>query len=660
MKTLAIRQRLFLLALVPLLALAVTTVNLIRNAWQEYGSATTTRDVLKVAVAAGNLIHTLQVERGATAGFLQSQGAKFADKLPGIRGNTDKHLAAFSAELDVARSLDAPALATSLGKAGERLDALQALRAQADAMRIPVPDAVAAYTATITSLIDVIGTSGKFSASAEVVLRSTAYLGLVRAKEQAGQERALTTAAFAADSVDAQRLRTILERHHRQDAYLDIFRATADPDGAKAMAGALDSAAAQEVQRLRGVLIAGATTGGFGVEPTHWFDTITQKIDALHGVEAGVTQGLAGAVEQLVARSRMALIGYIVLSLVAIVLVMVASSWVARSIAKPLQAQVEVAEFAIGRRDFTRDVPESGPAEVLRAGHAFNQLMHTFRQIIGDMKVSSERVTAAAHTLSGASQTLRASSEAQADATASVAAAVEQASTSVSETNSNAEDAARRVAAARRDTQAAMTVMADTVRNVRHIAELIRESSGRITELDEDSQRIGGIVQVIKEIAEQTNLLALNAAIEAARAGEQGRGFAVVADEVRKLAERTAKSTGEIGSLITTMQAGVSNSVEAMAVANRQADSSLTLVGETESALARIDHSSEEVAQRVLAISDALRQQDGAIRQIAVSIEQIAQMTDRNTLSEQNNDTTAHELEALAGDLRTSVGRFRT
>ena len=124
MKSTAIRQRLFILALVPLLALAITTINLIHTAYQEYGSATTTRDVLKVAVAAGDLIHTLQIERGATAGFLQSQGAKFADKLPGIRKNTDEKFTVFTAELDAAKSLDAAALTTSLGKAGERLAVL--------------------------------------------------------------------------------------------------------------------------------------------------------------------------------------------------------------------------------------------------------------------------------------------------------------------------------------------------------------------------------------------------------------------------------------------------------------------------------------------------------------------------------------------------------
>jgi methyl-accepting chemotaxis protein len=657
MKTTTIRQRLFFLVVVPLLALAITASNLIRNAYQDYSGATLTQEVLKVAVASGELIHALQIERGSTAGFLQSKGAKFADVLPGIRKKSDEQLAEYAREAGTAGRL--AALGAALAKAQERLDALKEVRARTDKFEISVADEVAAYTGTITTLINVIGSSSQFSSSPIVVQQITAYLALVRAKEQAGQERALTTAAFAANSLEPARFRTIFERHNRQEAYLDIFRSAAGEAELQSLQAVLNDAPAKEVTRMRGVLIEKSATGGFDVDPTQWFAQITKKIDALHETENVIIRGISTTTSDIVTTSQRALYGYILISLGAVVLVIFASLWISASVAKPLHAEVDVAEFAVRECDFTRDVPETGPTEVMRAGHAFNQLMHTFRQIIADMKVYSDRMTTAAHALAESSQEVRTSSLAQSDAAMAVVATVEEASVSISETAANANEAARVVEASRADTVAAMQVMAEAVSNMKQIASLIRSSAERITKLSASSQQIGGIVQVIQEIAEQTNLLALNAAIEAARAGEQGRGFAVVADEVRKLAERTAKATGEIGGLIGTMQEGVAGSVGAMDEANRQADASLKRVGETESALARIDAGSKDVANNVLAITSALREQDAAIRQVAQSIEEIAQMTESNTQAAEANNATAHDLDSLASALRSSVSRFK-
>jgi methyl-accepting chemotaxis protein len=187
------------------------------------------------------------------------------------------------------------------------------------------------------------------------------------------------------------------------------------------------------------------------------------------------------------------------------------------------------------------------------------------------------------------------------------------------------------------------------------IARLISESGGRVEELAEGSQRIGGIVQVIKEIADQTNLLALNAAIEAARAGEQGRGFAVVADEVRKLAERTTKATDEIAQLIGAIQSGIAGTVTSMQAANSQADTSVSLVADTESALLRIDEGSRTVASHVEHIAYALQEQDSAVRQIAVSVETIARMAEENSDAASGNNQTATELDGLARELRDAV-----
>ncbi len=332
---------------------------------------------------------------------------------------------------------------------------------------------------------------------------------------------------------------------------------------------------------------------------------------------------------------------------------------VVRGVRRSLEAVVDAAEHAAANDDFTRSAPETGTRETARVGQALNQLLRKFRGVIADAKTSGDRITDASRALATASEQVTRSSATQSDASSSVAAAVEEASVSVSETAANAQSANEIVGKARAGIEHALAVMSETVGNVNGIAELIRASGTSVEHLDHSSKQIGGIVQVIKEIADQTNLLALNAAIEAARAGEQGRGFAVVADEVRKLAERTSKATQEIAGLIGDIQSQIGGTVVGMQRANEQTTKSLALVGATEAALRGIDHDSGEVAMNVQGIVDALREQDVAIQQVASNIERIAQMTEENSVSAASSSDTAIQLDAMANRLRDSVARFR-
>lgn len=659
MKLSSISQKLVLLVTVPLVALTTLAGLLINQAYTTYQNSIQTHQLMSLSVNAGNLIHTLQIERGATVGFLQSKGQKFSDVLPGLRTKTDERVALFVKDVDAIDLSQMPKLADAISKVKDTVNNVAGIRQRASDLSLTVPEGVAYYSGSITQLIDVMSVGVALNRDASISQQMIAYLSFVRAKENAGQERALVTAAFAANKMEPAQYRAILTKINHQEAYLNDFRSIASSETKASLVAVLESSAAKEVATYRDTLISKSAEGDFGVEPTQWFKTITTKIDGLHATEELITNQINSDAAVLQQSSRTQLIAVLLGSLVAIILTVAVSYWVATSITTPLNEMVNFTERAIVNNDFSGKVPEHGASEVIRTGKALNQLIDKFRKIILDTKRSSEQITVAAHALAVSSNEVKENSIVQSTAAESVAAAVEESSVSISETANSAQAAAELVTHARVDSENAGKIMQETVFKMNDVAKLIRASGDSVHHLDESSQKIGHIVQVIKEIADQTNLLALNAAIEAARAGEQGRGFAVVADEVRKLAERTGLATGEIGALIKAIQDDIGGTVVSMQQANLNAASSLELVNKSANALQKIDKDDIEVSNDVMSISNALAEQDAAIRQIAVNIEQIAQMTESNNNASTANNTTASELDGLALQLRDSVAVYK-
>mgnify|MGYP000051688447 FL=1 len=333
--------------------------------------------------------------------------------------------------------------------------------------------------------------------------------------------------------------------------------------------------------------------------------------------------------------------------------------WVGRSISNPLNTTVDHAEFVVAHDDFTRAVPESGAAEVSRAAKTFNRLIQKFRDILKESDQYGMQILHASQSLAEASQAVEDNTNQQADATATVAAAIEQVSVSLGQTASHASLVNETVIRTTGETEQALVVMGEAVRNVDRITQLIHDSGQSVQALEDSSQKIGGIIKVIKDIADQTNLLALNAAIEAARAGEQGRGFAVVADEVRNLAERSGSATQEIAQLIQAIQGQIGSAVSAMLEADSEATSNRQLVADTESALRGIGVGAKTVSEHVQSIADAISEQDLAVQQVAANVEKISVMTERSRAGALTNSNTAVHLEKLSRTLAASVQRFR-
>lgn len=654
-----IGQRLILLVSVPLLALIVFAGLGIHTSLQKYRSAAVTQELMSISVGANDVIHRLQVERGASGVFLSSGGQRFGDVLPGFRSETDAALRAFRAQLDSSGAAALPGVAEVLAEALKRLDELGATRVSVSNQAINPPASGAWYTGSINRLIASMAAVARFNEDPTIAQRASAFESLVRAKESAGLERALNAQIFAANFSTPEQY-VLLNRHiNRQDAFFEMFRTAAGKDEVAALDALRDSAETREVMELRGRIEELQMLGGFNVKPEDWFAASTRRIESLRRIEQRLAGSIDAAAGALVDSASRALAVTLVAALLAVLVTVVISAWVARSISRPLRAAIEVAEFVSREDDFTHKVPEEGVAEVMRAAQAFNALMDKFRLILGETGKSSHAIAEAAQSLSASSGQLSHSAEMQSDAASSMAAGVEQASVSISETASNAEAASELVNNAQERTQAALKLMNDMVERVRQIAARVNASSQDVVQLETGSQKIGGIVAVIREIAEQTNLLALNAAIEAARAGEQGRGFAVVADEVRKLAERTSSATGEIGVIIEDIQARVGGTVKAMQDTDSEVGSSLDLVTRTASALEEIGDSSSHIADNVQGIANAIREQNAAVQQVATNVERIADMTEQNSHSAQTNADTAAHLEQQVARLDSIISRFR-
>lgn len=345
-------------------------------------------------------------------------------------------------------------------------------------------------------------------------------------------------------------------------------------------------------------------------------------------------------------------------SLLAMLLAVGVSMWLLRSKLKPLGDLVRQAE-ALGAGDLDARLNVSSHDEIGQLARSFNHMGEALATMVTHIRTAAHEVSGRAQALSGLSTGAYEGMEQQSGEITSMAGAVEEFSATSLNIADNMGSTQRMAQENAEQTRIGRSSMGEASSSLQEIAGALNSTASVINTLGQRSQEIGGIVSVITAIAEQTNLLALNAAIEAARAGEQGRGFAVVADEVRSLASRTRQATDEISTMIGSIQHETSNAISTMEQGKALMEEGLSRNAKVAAALSQIDEQSRSAGQQFAAITTATQEQSSTATLLSSNLQSIALANSEQREVVSNLAVTARELEALAAELRQEVNRFR-
>ncbi|MGE5497055.1 MAG: methyl-accepting chemotaxis protein [Syntrophothermus sp.] len=308
---------------------------------------------------------------------------------------------------------------------------------------------------------------------------------------------------------------------------------------------------------------------------------------------------------------------------------------------------------------FTVEMTGQYSGEYKKLKDSINLLLTTMNNALYEVSQAVHATASASSEISSSAEQMAAGAQEQSSQTSEVASAIEQMANTIIETSKNTGLAAEASAKAGQIARDGENIIQATVNGMNKIAEVVSRASMMVSELGKNSDQIGEIVQVIEDIADQTNLLALNAAIEAARAGEQGRGFAVVADEVRKLAERTTKATKEIGGMIKKIQSDTSNAVDSINEGTKEVEKGMELAQKSGDSLAEILKSTDSVIDIVNQVAAASEEQSSASEQISKNIEGINSVTQESAAGVQQIARATEDLSRLTVNLQELTSRFK-
>ncbi|NOJ10539.1 methyl-accepting chemotaxis protein [Vibrio splendidus] len=651
------KQKIIALLILPILGFLWLSVSAISKGVETTSEMSSLNQLTRLSVVYSELVHELQKERGMTAGFIGSQGTKFVSELRAQRTSADNRRNQRT-EYWQSAEIDLPQISRLNTEISQSLNQITSIRNRVDSQSIPLSEALGYYTKLNAKLLSVSALIAELSSDATITTETIAYYNFLQGKERAGIERAVLNNTFSKNEFGPGMLVKFISLVTEQNTYFSNFEVLGNPDNVRFFEQQLNDRSVAEVEKLR--QLAESKMSGFDVDPVYWFAQSTARIVQLKKTENQLADSLIALTDQKTQQAQSAMMG----SIAMFVVITLFATFVSFKAITDLTTRVKDLNLVLSKvrddNDLTVRATYLGESELGQISSSLNETLEKFSQVIDNLSQSSLTLASAAEETAQTCQYNSNTLVEQQDQIGLIATATEELSATVNEVAAKTQQTATSAKMVDQQSQEGLSTVQHSYESIEILASEINGLAEKITHLHESSNNINSVIDVIKSVADQTNLLALNAAIEAARAGEQGRGFAVVADEVRTLAQRTQESTLEIEGFISSLQSDVQTAFNVIENSKKMSSRAVEDSREVEQTLQDISSAVSEIFSMTEQIATATEEQAVVTQDIAQNVVAVEQKSTESTTGATQIAATAKEQAELATSLKELSNTFKS